>query len=615
MLNKRVRAFLTLVLAGAMVLSEPAASWASDKSAQSESQKENSEDSEKEEQSDSKKKEEKSKDKKKKTSGNSASSDDTVSSSVSFERTLTKAKSAAPDSEDDTEDETEEKLEEKAESLEEETKNVSKKADEELEENEVLKEDETSEEKEDSGEDEASEELKARYENKFEIKGGIEGTDYRYDETTGILTVLTKKTLTASGTVSEGSLSVNSTDGASLSLNGLHITTSVNSSAVNVTSGTGEVEIHLGGKSDNELSGKTSGINVGNSGKVTIDGSGILTGKKIDGKVKVAGGNIRVPIDMPVDVSGNQLEKVSVNGLSTNNLYQVSGNLLTSYAEGIYSGEYKDAVLYLPKLPKEYQYDVKPEGNVLKVEVKENKEPAPSVTPSPDPSLTPTPDASPVPELASETANGLYWIDNGTTYRSGANLQFYATGDGYGPDEPQETTKIIGSTRYIPSDWNVSTTSSYVSGNSSSVDGKWKRSDREETVGQKTGTGYVEGEYRFKASFTLNTTGTSSVPYTLKVNYKRQTYGADGWKDDGTTATQSRSFYIRNTTATTTVRPTTTPYIRSTVTTSATRSGVSTNARNASTGDETPIGTLVMLLAAAAVSGTAVFRKKRIGKQ
>ena len=371
MLNKRVRTFLTLVLAGAMVLSEPAASWAADKSAQSESKKEDSEDSEKEEQADSKK-EEKSKDKKKKTSSNSVSSDDTSSSNVTFERVLAKAKAAAPDS-DDLEDEAEEKKEEEAESQEEETKNASKKADEELEENEVLKEDEALEEKEESGEDETSEELKAHYENKFEIKGGTEGTDYRYDPATGVLTVSTNKPLTASGTVSEGSLSVNSTQGASLSLNGLHITTSVNSSAVNVTSSTGEVEIHLGGKRDNELNGKTSGINVENSGKVTIDGSGILTGKKIDGKVKVAGGNIRVPIDTPVDISGNQLDKVSVNGLSTNNLYQVSGNSLTSYAEGIYSGEYKDAVLYLPKLPKEYKYDVKPEGNVLKVEVKENK--------------------------------------------------------------------------------------------------------------------------------------------------------------------------------------------------------------------------------------------------
>ena len=613
MLNKRVRTFLTLVLAGAMVLSEPAASWAADKSAQSESKKEDSEDSEKEEQADSKK-EEKSKDKKKKTSSNSVSSDDTSSSNVTFERVLAKAKAAAPDS-DDLEDEAEEKKEEEAESQEEETKNASKKADEELEENEVLKEDEALEEKEESGEDETSEELKAHYENKFEIKGGTEGTDYRYDPATGVLTVSTNKPLTASGTVSEGSLSVNSTQGASLSLNGLHITTSVNSSAVNVTSSTGEVEIHLGGKRDNELNGKTSGINVENSGKVTIDGSGILTGKKIDGKVKVAGGNIRVPIDTPVDISGNQLDKVSVNGLSTNNLYQVSGNSLTSYAEGIYSGEYKDAVLYLPKLPKEYKYDVKLEGNVLKVEVKENKEPVPSGTPSPSLTPSPTPDASPVPDLASETANGLYWIDNGTTYRSGANLQFYATGDGYGPDEPQETTKIAGSTRYIPIDWNVSTTSSYVSGNSSSVGGKWKKSDREVTKGQMAGSVYTEGEYRFKGSFTLNTTGTSSVPYTLKVNYKRQTYGEDGWEDDGTTAAQSRSFYIRNTTATTTVRPTTTPYVRSTVTTSATRSGISTNARNASTGDETPIGTLVMLLAAAAVSGTAIFRKKRIGKQ
>lgn len=50
------------------------------------------------------------------------------------------------------------------------------------------------------------------------------------------------------------------------------------------------------------------------------------------------------------------------------------------------------------------------------------------------------PSAAPSPSIKADARNnGIYWIDPGATYRSGSTLQFYATGDGYGPEEPQES--------------------------------------------------------------------------------------------------------------------------------------------------------------------------------
>lgn len=65
----------------------------------------------------------------------------------------------------------------------------------------------------------------------------------------------------------------------------------------------------------------------------------------------------------------------------------------------------------------------------------------------------------PIPDQqADPTQNGLYWINEGATYRSGASLQFYATGDGYGPDTAQETDPVAGATRYVPVSWSVTAT-------------------------------------------------------------------------------------------------------------------------------------------------------------
>ena len=86
------------------------------------------------------------------------------------------------------------------------------------------------------------------------------------------------------------------------------------------------------------------------------------------------------------------------------------------------------------------------------------------------------------PDTASHANNGLYYIDSGTTYRSGAVLQFYATGAGYGPEEPQELNPINKSTRYIPVNWAVSTKSKNATRN---VKGSWS-TYTEETKGMSS---------------------------------------------------------------------------------------------------------------------------------
>ncbi len=216
----------------------------------------------------------------------------------------------------------------------------------------------------------------------------------------------------------------------------------------------------------------------------------------------------------------------------------------------------------------------------------------------------------PIPDQqADPTQNGLYWINEGATYRSGASLQFYATGDGYGPDEVQESDPVAGATRYVPVSWSVTATN----GGATGASGTWAKRNREETRGSSSGNAYTSGEYRFKGSFVLSTNLTTSVPYTLQVNYQREVYGGRKWKtDNASLATKSVNFYIRNTALTTTTpRPTSSYYNRSGVTSTAARSNISSNARNASTEDNTPIGALMLLMMAAAGSGLVIFRKKQ----
>ena len=130
--------------------------------------------------------------------------------------------------------------------------------------------------------------------------------------------------------------------------------------------------------------------------------------------------------------------------------------------------------------------------------------------------------------------NAIYWINPGATYRSGATLQFYATGAGYGPEEPQALNPMKHATRYKPVSWSVG-----------KVKGSWKKYS-EATTGQNISGTYSSGEYRFKASFRLNTKKTTAVPYTLQVKYQREVYDGKQWKADGKTASKSVRFYIKN---------------------------------------------------------------------
>lgn len=155
-----------------------------------------------------------------------------------------------------------------------------------------------------------------------------------------------------------------------------------------------------------------------------------------------------------------------------------------------------------------------------------------------------SPRATEEPDLAFPSDNGLYWISRGATYRAGANLQFYATGAGYGPEEPQELNPIKNSTRYKPVSWSV--------GNQR---GSWKRYT--DITGGYTSHGfYVQAEYRFKGSFTLNTNSSSKVPFTLKVNYQKEIYNGKKWvKARSRMVSKSVRFYIRNVSGTDTKPP------------------------------------------------------------
>lgn len=152
--------------------------------------------------------------------------------------------------------------------------------------------------------------------------------------------------------------------------------------------------------------------------------------------------------------------------------------------------------------------------------------------------------------------NGLYWINEGATYRSGATLQFYATGAGYGPTEPQELLPIRKATRYVPIKWRVVTSDGI-----RLASGSWKKRDRVVTSGSSSaiGNGYTPGEYQFKDSFTLSTDQYTAVPRTLWVDYQKEIYTGRKWKPQRKTCTRSVNFYIRNVSGTSTATPTPKP--------------------------------------------------------
>ncbi len=466
----------------------------------------------------------------------------------------------------------------------------------------------------------------------FKLSGDLsEGEDYSYDEKQHKLTIKTSKAVKISGIVSNGNISVeSSTTGADLTLANLQMGVNSGENNIRVASDT-KVQIHLFG--ENTL----NTLLPSDDKSVTIDGPGLLRIARINKTVIIKGGNIQGETSpsepswggKPQNENGIEVYAASVQKLNTNAEYDIkiltAGTPSAKYAYGdqIRSDSNGTIVMYLPAGEASltldntvYQGTVTSSGGKLTAigTLTPTGTPIPSgsITPSPSPSPT-----TPVSDMQADPANnGLYWINSGSTYRSGATLQFYATGDGYGPEDPQDINPDRGATRYKPVSWTVAPDTS---GSGTSDKGSWtKRS--EVTTGQTVSGAYTSGEYRYKASFTPSTSQTTSVAYTLQVRYDRETYYGKNrkWEKDGTTATKSVSFYIRNTsltvTPTYTPRPTyytTTTPVRSTITTTAAQSSVSSNARNASTGDHTPIGTLVFLMIAAAGSGIGIFRKKR----
>lgn len=457
----------------------------------------------------------------------------------------------------------------------------------------------------------------------FKLSGDLSTGDYSYEETPNgqqILTIKTDTAATISGVVTFGKIVVNSPKGANLTLNNMQLGANRGDNIMEVLGGTGKVQIHLSGENTfNTFKNATSEA-------VTIDGSGILKANKIYNMVIIGGGNIQTESswdNVPQNAAGKDLYAVSVKNLNPNAEYNIESltagtpSAKYNYEDRIRSDSTGTIVMYLPTGEASLTLnDAVYQGTVTSDGKGELKKQTITGTPTPSGSITPSP-TTPASSMQADPANnGLYWINSGSTYRSGATLQFYATGDGYGPEDPQELDPERGATRYKPVSWTVAPDTS---GSGTSDKGSWKKRS-EVTTGQTVSGAYTSGEYRYKASFTPSTSQTTSVAYTLQVKYDRETYYGKNrkWEKDGTTATKSVSFYIRNTsltvTPTYTPRPTyytTTTPVRSTITTTAAQSSVSSNARNASTGDHTPIGTLVFLMIAAAGSGIGIFRKKR----
>lgn len=587
MLNKRVGTLLALVLASSMVLSGPAAVLAASENSGGTSQtetREDKDDEEKEVEEEDDVSADAEKDKKSKKNKKSASKN-----SVSGVQKSPESVDEAKEEETETTDEKEEESLPRADATDEET-GISTVSDPDLETD----------------------------------KG------FDYDKDSGKLIISGNKALELPKVVSEGSIQsirVESKDGADLTFSGLH-TTDKTGPSLEVASGAGPVQIHL--KGQNIL----NSFAINNTAQVTIDGAGVL---KMAGKVTIGssskpvvinGGNIQTSF-VPQPVNGKAtLYAISVNQLTPQTSYSITGlkvgPSLNSYSYGnaIIADEKGTVVMYLPVGKVQvslndvgYNGTVSSDGMGVLKKVESDKPsntPTPPVTNTPTGSPTTTPTSTPSrnqPDIALESNNKIYWINSGATYRSGASLQFYATGAGYGPEEPQELNPIRNSTRFVPVSWSVADNN-----NTNGDSGTWKKKDRQITSGgASSGNGtYTPSEYRFKDSFILSTNAASSVPYTLRVSYQKETYNGKKWqKTNDPVATQSVSFYIRNVDAVGTITPTPrSTYYSNRLTTTASRSGVSSNARNARTSDDTPIGTMIFLMFAAAGSGVVIFRKK-----
>lgn len=414
--------------------------------------------------------------------------------------------------------------------------------------------------------------------------------------------------------------------GVSLSLNGAAV------QALEVANGAGPVQIHL--KGQNVL----TDISINNAAQVTIDGSGILSANKVTASdpsralAVISGGNIQTVFALqPVNGQKVPVYPISVNNLTEKPPYEIKnlkvGTENYSYGSEIQADGNGKAVMYLPAGKVQvslngvgYNGTVSSDGTG---ELKPDESSEPTGSPSPSATNTPTqapsdPTKPPVtvtatpsgeqPDTANALNNKIFWINSEATYRSGANLQFYATGAGYNPEEPQQTNPVKNSTRYVPVSWSV-----VGNDNQSAASGKWKEKNREFAGGGTSSSNgqYVPAEYRFKGSFVISTNQASSVLYTLKVDYQQQKYNGKKWqKTNGAVNTQSVRFYIRNTDLGTVSPTPRSTYYSNRLTSTATRRDVSSNARNARTSDDTPIGTMIFLMFAAAGSGAVIFRRK-----
>ena len=172
---------------------------------------------------------------------------------------------------------------------------------------------------------------------------------------------------------------------------------------------------------------------------------------------------------------------------------------------------------------------------------------------------------------ASPTQNTITGLS--ASYNKGATVTF--TMNGAGADNPSEE----GNERYVPVKYKI--------GNS-----EFKFEDNQNP--------------KLAKSFTISTAGT----YTLTVTFQKQVYdaGSSAWKNvDGVTDTKTATVKINATTTSTGTLSKTGTASKTTTTTTSTTS----KAKNAKTGDETPVGAVVTVFVLAGAAVVVLIARKR----
>ena len=172
---------------------------------------------------------------------------------------------------------------------------------------------------------------------------------------------------------------------------------------------------------------------------------------------------------------------------------------------------------------------------------------------------------------ASPTNNTITGLS--TSYNKGATVTF--TMNGAGADNPSEE----GNERYVPVKYKISNS-------------EFKFEDNQNP--------------KLAKSFTISTAGT----YTLTVTFQKQVYDAESgkWKNvDGVTDTKTATVKINATTTSTGTLSKTGTASKTTTTTTSTTS----KAKNAKTGDETPVGAVVTVFVLAGAAVVVLIARKR----